>query len=110
MARKNKLKHSKGKYGENIYMSGNTKMTDSEAVLDATKDWYDEKSKYNYRQGRFASSTGHFTQVVWKDSKYLGIGVARSKKGVYVCANYDPPGNFQSRFLENVLSPITNLL
>lgn len=104
MARKNKLKHSKGKYGENIYMSGDKKLTDSEAAIEATNLWFGEGTKYNYRSGGFSSSTGHFTQVIWKSSKTFGIGVARSSKGVYVCANYDPPGNMLKEFVKNVLT------
>lgn len=106
MANSNQMRHSNNaKYGENIYMTTNTKITDSEAVKRATKSWYDEQAKYNYRLAAFASSTGHFTQVVWKASKNLGIGVARSNKGVYVCANYNPRGNVIGRFTQNVLAP-----
>ncbi len=49
---------------------------------------------------------GHFTQVVWKDSKEFGLGVAMSNDGaVYVCANYYPPGNFNNAYSENVFPP-----
>ncbi|XP_037049582.1 Golgi-associated plant pathogenesis-related protein 1-like [Bradysia coprophila] len=102
---KNKFKHSYGKYGENIYMDPNTKITDSQAAIDATNKWYDEKSQYSYRSARFGLKTGHFTQVIWTDTKYLGVGVARSEYGVFVCANYDPRGNVASQFLKNVLAP-----
>ena len=48
---------------------------------------------------------GHFTQVVWKDSKKLGVGIAVSSSGgVYVVARYSPPGNVMNQFAENVLS------
>lgn len=104
MACSDKFKHSKGKWGENIYMSSKTKLTDSQAVIEATNSWYNEVSKYNYRRAAFSSATGHFTQVVWSSTKYLGIGVARSKKGVYVCGNYDPRGNVVGQFVKNVLN------
>ena len=45
---------------------------------------------------------GHFTQVVWKDSKKLGIAYASGKSGTYVVANYDPAGNFLGQYPENV--------
>lgn len=105
MAYSNKMSHSKGKYGENVYMSTNEKLTDSQAVIEATNLWYNENRKYNYRSATYSSSTGHFTQVVWKSTKYLGVGFARSSKGVYVCASYDPRGNVLSQFLQNVLRP-----
>lgn len=97
--------HSNGKYGENVYMSTNTKLTDSQAALEATNLWYNEVKLYNYRRATFSSSTGHFTQVVWKNSNNLGIGVARSSKGVYVCGSYDPRGNVVGQFGQNVLAP-----
>ena len=104
MARTNTFGHS-GRKGENIYRSGNTSLSNSAAVLDATKLWYDEVSLYNYNTGDFSKATGHFTQLVWKNSKYLGIGVGRSSSGVYVCADYDPLGNYPGQFRKNVLRP-----
>lgn len=106
MATSNRFKHSSSdKFGENIFMSGNILLSDSDAVKEATKEWYSEVSTYNYNNPGISMATGHFTQVVWKNSKNLGIGVARSLRGVYVCANYDPPGNFKGQFPQNVLRP-----
>ncbi|KAJ6641030.1 Cell wall protein PRY3 [Pseudolycoriella hygida] len=102
MANENRMYHSNGKYGENVFMSTDASLSDSEAATQATTAWYSEVSKYNFLLGGFSKSTGHFTQVVWKNSKYLGIGVARSSGRVYVCANYDPPGNYLNQFLQNV--------
>ena len=50
--------------------------------------------------------TGHFTQVVWKSSKELGIGKATgTHDGVpctYIVARYRPPGNYQGKFQTEV--------
>lgn len=47
--------------------------------------------------------TGHFTQVVWRDSSELGVGMARNRNGeVYVVCNYNPAGNFLGSFVDNV--------
>jgi hypothetical protein len=47
--------------------------------------------------------SGHFSQVVWRDSKELGVAVAKSRNGqIFVVANYSPPGNFIGSFAENV--------
>lgn len=45
-------------------------------------------------------ATGHFTQVVWKNTKNLGVGVAFANNGnkAIVVANYFPPGNYQGQF------------
>ena len=50
--------------------------------------------------------TGHFTQVVWKDSRELGVGRAQTRDGKWlVVANYRPAGNFLGRFQDNVFPP-----
>ena len=46
--------------------------------------------------------TGHFTQVVWKGSTVLGIGIAEKGGCVYMVGRYKPPGNYQGAFAENV--------
>lgn len=60
--------------------------------------WYDELEKYDFTKQGFSSETGHFTQVVWKSSSELGIGIAN---GICV-ANYYPPGNVGGGFEDNV--------
>uniref|UniRef100_A0A3B3R1N1 SCP domain-containing protein n=1 Tax=Paramormyrops kingsleyae TaxID=1676925 RepID=A0A3B3R1N1_9TELE len=52
--------------------------------------------------------TGHFTQVVWKDSQEMGIGLATDGKGnVFVVAQYRPAGNITNAgyYEQNVLPP-----
>ena len=52
--------------------------------------------------------SGHFTQVVWKDSQELGIARARTRDGKWlVVANYLPAGNFIGRYPDNVFPPIS---
>lgn len=62
---------------------------------------------YDFNNGGFSGGTGHFTQVVWKESTVLGIGRAESKKGgmkcAYIVGRYKPAGNMGGRFEENVL-------
>lgn len=38
---------------------------------------------------------GLFTQVVWKGTKYVGVGIAQNDTyvSVVIAANYFPPGN-----------------
>jgi len=86
-------------YGENIAMS-------TAGYDTAVRMWYDEYKNYNFHSppSRSNSAIGHFTQVVWKSTKRLGIAYAYSqhKRAYYVVANYDPAGNFNNRFTENV--------
>ena len=69
---------------------------------------YKEVCKPGYKfDGSSGGSTGHFTQVVWKDSKELGIGMAtgKSQSGMfctYIVGRYRPPGNYRGRYKKNV--------
>ena len=107
LAKIKKMEHSNSVYkgedlGENLYFcSGNE--IEGEAM---TMSWYNEISKYNYDEPGFVSGTGHFTQLVWKDSKEVGFGYAISTDGVYYgVANYFPAGNINTKeeFSNNVL-------
>lgn len=59
------------------------------------RHWYSEVKTYDYKKDAdFQPGTGHFTQVVWKDSTELGIAQATGVKngGTYVVAVYNPAG------------------
>lgn len=44
--------------------------------------------------------------MIWKESKELGMGFARSKNGrTIIVANYHPRGNYIGQFAENVPRP-----
>lgn len=90
---------SSNDYGENIaYMSG-AQLTGRKV----TDMWYEEHDKYNYSNPGFTSTTGHFTQIVWQNSKEMGAGKAVSSSGAqFVVARYQPPGNVRGQFPENV--------
>lgn len=97
-----KLTHSDTKYGENLYYSMGKSVTGS-MPIDA---WYSEVKDYNFDKGTSNGGvTGHFTQLVWKDSKQVGHGFAMSSdcKTLYVTSNYDPAGNFNGMYTQNVL-------
>jgi hypothetical protein len=69
--------------------------------------WYNEVKDYNFFKPGFAGNTGHFTQLVWKASSKVGHGLGAFKKDgfvhLYGVANYSPPGNYMSKFPDNVL-------
>lgn len=47
--------------------------------------------------------TGPFTQLVWSDTRELGVGKARSRSGrTIVVANYQPRGNVNGQYVDNV--------
>lgn len=65
--------------------------------------WYSEESNHIYGKEPSTLKTGHFTQVIWRDSHELGVGMAKNRTGqIFIVVNYDPPGNFIGSFTENV--------
>jgi uncharacterized protein YkwD len=104
LATTGKFQHSNSKYGENLYYAWSSQSGFDVNGVTPVQSWYNEVKSYNYSKPGFSMQTGHFTQVVWKNSKKLGCGKAKSKDGkVFVVCNYDPPGNYQGQFPKNVL-------
>ena len=67
----------------------------------AVEMWYSEIKDTPGGKGRvnsFNYKTGHYTQVVWKETTKLGCG---EKKGIVVC-QYGKGGNMAGAFEKNV--------
>ncbi|XP_047450355.1 Golgi-associated plant pathogenesis-related protein 1 [Mugil cephalus] len=102
----NSLSHSDTKDGENVFY-----MSSSRAVnptgKEAVDSWYSEIEKYNFQNPGFTSGTGHFTQVVWKSTTEVGVGMATNGKTVIVVGQYRPAGNISNPgFFEKNVLPI----
>ncbi|WAR16933.1 GAPR1-like protein [Mya arenaria] len=90
--------------GENIYMCWSSNGNNEVIARDAVRSWYNGVVHYNFDSPEFSYKTGYFTQVVWTESKLLGIACAKSNEGnIYVVANYAPAGNVHGCFHRNVL-------
>ncbi|RUS71314.1 hypothetical protein EGW08_020922 [Elysia chlorotica] len=90
--------------GENIAQKWSSAGADFTGE-EATEMWYSEISKHDYKSEQ-SMGTGHFTQVVWKDSVELGLGKAKSSDGkCFVVGSYRPAGNFIGQFTKNVFPP-----
>ncbi|XP_030840479.1 uncharacterized protein LOC575786 [Strongylocentrotus purpuratus] len=91
--------------GQNLWAyTGNSRTPLSGA--DATQDWYDEVTDYNYQPGSGGSCgrvCGHYTQVVWAATNKVGcgrmfcpsLGSTGLRDAWYVVCNYAPGGNYQ---------------
>ncbi|KAI9559394.1 hypothetical protein GHT06_016183 [Daphnia sinensis] len=100
IAQKDTLVHSNNGFGENLYASWGREPNGRDPVT----AFYNEIKDYNFNSPGFSLKTGHFTQVVWKATKMVGVGKAKSSRGTtYVVYNYYPPGNYQGQFAANVL-------
>jgi hypothetical protein len=94
----NTLSGPSGRHGQNIYWCS----APGYSVKTAVDAWYREIGIYNFNKPGFTHGTGHFTQLVWKATK--SVGMAKSADGKYTIANYFPGGNITSAgyFKDNV--------
>jgi len=92
--------HSNGQYGENLAIG--TSLSCEEAV----DLWVDEESEYPPGGvPGFSQATGHFSQVVWKNTLQVGCAFKRCPNGNFVACAYNPPGNYIGQFAEQVGTP-----
>jgi len=64
--------------------------------------WYEEVGNYDFASPGFTMGTGHFTQVVWRNTSQVGCGRAACNGMVFWVCRYSPAGNFTGQFPENV--------
>jgi len=81
----------KREYGENLFMG----TAGYFGVADAVKSWEDEKKYYRGQTLDHSNwyDSGHYTQMVWKESQQIGCAKVECNGNVIVICNYDPPGN-----------------
>ena len=93
--------------GENLYWSWSS---DARWVLEGAEpvtSWYEECRGYDYAREPVSPDTGHFTQLVWSNTRQLGVGVTKSSKTgkFYVVMKYYPPGNYIGQYTQHVSPP-----
>lgn len=121
------MKHrTDSNYGENIFYYSSSDLNKVVNGKDAVVAWYAEIKNHVFHKEPKSTGTGHFTQVIWMDSKELGVGVAKnrsvyitfcikiivlyfknmffycSKGQTFVVCNYDPAGNFVGKYAAKV--------
>ena len=102
------MKLGDSNYGENVAWNMNSAgINNIEAANSAVNDWYKEYPCYDYNNPKFSDNSGHFTQLVWKDTKKVGCAYSSSpdKTKVMTVCEYTPRGNENTKnsFTENVL-------
>lgn len=86
------MQHSHNNYGENLAAFSN--MNASPQMVAGM--WADERVDYKHNNNscRAGKQCGHYTQMVWRETKELGCGVAAcGNQQIWVC-NYAPAGNY----------------
>lgn len=93
------------KVGQNSYMShvnGMEKLVEYDYIVEAVSEWYNEvkhmnKDLFDGSQNRL--EVGHFSQMVWSNSQYLGCGIQTWYKedttSFVMFCNYGPAGNYK---------------
>jgi pathogenesis-related protein 1 len=93
LARKQFIHRPNSTYGENLFEITGATASPAQVV----NAWATESRNYDYTSNRCSGVCGHYTQIVWGDTKEVGCAVARRRgREVWVC-NYDPPGNWVGR-------------
>jgi hypothetical protein len=95
----------RGDVGENLFAT--TVVSPRSAVEDAVESWVAERKNYTIADNRCAAGTmcGHYTQVIWRETRRVGCGVAACTSGspfngrpwTLVVCNYEPFGNIIGR-------------
>lgn len=81
------------KLGENIFWGSGSNWTPPDAV----RAWADEEKYYSYSTNTctFGEQCGHYTQIVWKNTRRIGCARVVCDSGdVFMTCNYDPVGNY----------------
>ena len=94
MIHRNAMNQNPAGYGENIFWGSSAKYY---SPLDASVYWYNEKEMFsgNAISWEELPKTGHYTQMIWKNTTAVGGGKAICPDGaIIIVANYNPPGNY----------------
>ncbi len=93
LARNRTAHNPNSPYGENILITG---VGFSPSLV--VREWASESTNYRYRSNTCRGDCGHYTQIVWRDTRRVGCAVARgARREVWVCS-YDPPGNYEGEW------------
>ncbi|KAL7804892.1 PR-1-like protein [Trichoderma aethiopicum] len=91
-----KFAHSGGPFGENIAIG----YPNATAAVEA---WGNEDREYNFAKPGFTEETGHFSQLVWKNTRAVGCGRKLcGERGWFVVCEYWPRGNVGGEYADEV--------
>ena len=95
--------HTGGPYGENLAEG-------YQNITAAVEGWGNERNEYNFNSGGFSEQTGHFTQLVWKNTTSTGCGRQDcGNNGWLLFCEYWPAGNVQGEYQQDVQSELKGI-
>ena len=97
-----RMQHSRNDYGENLFWASPVRWSDGHSELqrvaeaEVVEAWGSEEKDYNYRSNSCSGTCGHYTQIIWRDTREVGCAarVCTDSSQIWVC-NYNPPGNYR---------------
>jgi uncharacterized protein YkwD len=93
VARRQFVHRPKSGYGENLFEITGASLS----AVQVVNAWASESRSYDYATNNCRGVCGHYTQIVWRDTKEVGCAVGRGAgREVWVC-NYAPPGNWSGK-------------
>jgi len=97
------MRHTRSEYGENLFWASPVKWSDGRretqkiTAKHVAEAWAAEAADYDYSTNscRSGAMCGHYTQMVWKETRELGcaMAVCPDEAQIWVCVYY-PPGNY----------------
>ena len=101
--------------GENMAWSS---VSSGYSMSDGTKAWQSEDVYYDFSNHQECTAgscpscskgpnkswydCGHFTQNIWKSTKFVCVAKATNEAGTFIVARYENGGNMQGAYLANV--------
>ncbi|VDM63996.1 unnamed protein product [Angiostrongylus costaricensis] len=94
--------HSSGDYGENIYTVYTPRFEKRVIAEMATESWFEELEDFGVGKNviltqqlfnRYPGQIGHYTQLVWQETKYVGCGIKECYDKTLVVCQYKKAGN-----------------
>lgn len=76
------MHRNNSQYGENIFCSWSSVANQAKVTVngrDPVEAWYSEISNHQFLKEPSTLKSGHFTQVVWRDSRELGVGFCKNR-------------------------------
>ena len=90
--------YANGLYGENIIV------IDKKEETTIFNKWADEEKNYDFTKKKYSKDASHFTQIIWKETRNIGIGFSYDVFNKIYCivVLYNPPGNTLGEFEMNI--------